>query len=263
MRPTNELYQSLLEAYSHFNQALFDAKLPEVIFTVQRKKGVLGYFAPDRWSSVEGKHCHEIAINPAHLGQSRIIDIFQTLVHEMVHCWQYCFGTPGRRSYHNKEWAYKMIKIGLHPTSTGLPGGDIVGEQMSDYPIDDGLFLKACEVLLAAQSFNIPWIDRLSSPKMPIHENSSNTSVEILTAHHAANEITHNVNSRDDDVTITELMQMTYSELLPEETFIASPQKKRLKNTYQCPQCHNRVWGKPNMHIICGDCSVAFDFLVR
>lgn len=258
MRPTDELYQSLLEAYSHFNRELFEEKLPDVIFTVQRQKGVLGYFAPDRWSSVEGKHCHEIAINPAHIGQSRIIDILQTLVHEMVHCWQYCFGSPGRGSYHNKEWAHKMIRIGLQPTSTGLPGGNIVGPQMSDYPIEGGLFLGSCESLIANQSFSIPWIDRQSTPKALIHENSAHTAAEVI-----------NDQRRDEDPvlddnessvsTISELMQMTYSDLLPEDTFMPVSQSVRAKNKYQCPGCRNRVWGKPSMHIICGDCGESFN----
>jgi len=257
MGPTDELYQSLLEAYSHFNRELFDQTLPDVIFTVQRQKGVLGYFAPDRWSSMEGRHCHEIAINPAHLGQSRVIDILQTLVHEMVHCWQYCFGSPGRGSYHNKEWAYKMIKIGLQPTSTGLPGGNIVGPQMSDYPIDGGRFLAACESLLTRQSFSIPWIDRQSSPKLPLHENSSHTAMEVVSAHQGIDDpVTEN--NAISGSSIAELMQMTYADLLPDDTLLPVVQNARIKSKYQCPECRNRVWGRPHMHIICGDCGVRF-----
>lgn len=82
--------------YFYVGIRVFDAQLPKVIFTVQRQKGMLGYFAPERWSSVEGEHCHEIAINPAHLGQCRIIEVLQTLAHETAHCWQFCYGNPGR-----------------------------------------------------------------------------------------------------------------------------------------------------------------------
>ena len=46
MTPSSELYSSLQNAYSHFNKALFEGQLPEVIFTVQRNKGVMGYFSP-------------------------------------------------------------------------------------------------------------------------------------------------------------------------------------------------------------------------
>lgn len=263
MNPTNELYQSLLKAYFHFNKKLFDAQLPEVIFTVQRQKGVLGYFAPERWSSVDGEHCHEIAINPAHLGQCRIIEVLQTLVHEMAHCWQFCYGKPGRGSYHNKEWANKMIHIGLQPTSTGFPGGNIVGQQMSDYPIEGGLFLQACETLIVNNTFSIPWIDRLQTPQSLIHDNSAQTTTDVIYGHHvnvedeSEDRVTADQASPD-DLSIKELMAMTYSELLPEDTFLPVAQTSRSKSTYQCLACRNKVWGKPEMKIICANCDQAF-----
>jgi hypothetical protein len=34
---------------------------------------------------------------------------------------------PKRRNYHNKEWAAKMIALGLMPSSTGMVGGKITG----------------------------------------------------------------------------------------------------------------------------------------
>jgi len=115
MTPSSELYSSLQIAYTHFNEMLFDGQLPEVIFTVQRHKGVMGYFSPKRWGSLAGRKCDEIAINPSYVGNCRLIEVMQTLVHEMVHCWQYNFGNPGRDYYHNKEWALKMISVGLMP----------------------------------------------------------------------------------------------------------------------------------------------------
>lgn len=267
MKPTDELYQSLLEAYGHFNETLFGGRLPEVIFTVQRQKGVLGYFAPDRWSSLEGRRCHEIAINPAHLGDSRLIEVLQTLVHEMVHCWQHCFGSAGRGSYHNREWANKMIEVGLQPSSTGLPGGRMVGQTMSDYPVAGGRFLQACETLILNRSFTIPWVDRQSAPKSWVYENSAEAALEAIRHHAFAAE-----DDRDDDPaeplsadpdgdvahTVSELMQMTFAQLLPEDAFLPAPQKVRAKTKYQCPGCYNRVWGKPAMHIVCGDCEVPF-----
>ena len=81
--PSQALYQALLTAYNHFNDTLFSGALPPVIFTVQRQKDLLGYFAPERWASPDGERCHEIAINPTHMGQSRVIEVLQTLVHEL------------------------------------------------------------------------------------------------------------------------------------------------------------------------------------
>ncbi|NQY17292.1 hypothetical protein [Alteromonas mediterranea] len=48
MSPTNELYAPLIKAFDHFNRALFNNELPPVIFTVQRKKNVMGFFAAKR-----------------------------------------------------------------------------------------------------------------------------------------------------------------------------------------------------------------------
>ena len=251
MKPTDELYNSLLAAYSHFNKALFNNKLPEVIFTVQRQRGVLGYFAPDRWSSVTGNHCHEIAINPTHMGDSRVIEVLQTLVHEMVHCWQHCFGKPARSCYHNKEWAYKMIEVGLQPTSTGMPGGAITGQQMSDFPIADGMFLKSCYTLVNKGSFALPWIDRRLTPKSALLET-------------AATQIPDHIEAADDvgydEDTVTELLTANYSDLMPEDTFIpVQRQATKAKQKYQCPSCRTNVWGKPELYIICGECDKKFE----
>ena len=80
------------------------------------------------------------------------------------------FGKPGRSCYHNREWALKMIDIGLHPSSTGMPGGKITGQHISDYPIEGGPFIKACHSLVEQHAFRIPWIYRLSLPKGVITE---------------------------------------------------------------------------------------------
>jgi hypothetical protein len=54
-----------------------------------------------------------------------------------------------RRCYHNKEWAAKMIAIGLIPSDTGAPGGKATGEKVSHYIAEGGLFAKACADFLA------------------------------------------------------------------------------------------------------------------
>ena len=151
MKPTDALYQSLESAYEHFNQSLFSGTLPDVIFTVQRQKGVLGYFAPDRWTSIEGKQCHEIAINPTHIGKSRIIDVLETLVHEMVHCWQYCFGKPGRRMYHNIEWAEKTLKSANFSVDASFIPGD--PEQVVTRAIAE----READLLIMGAYSHSPW----------------------------------------------------------------------------------------------------------
>lgn len=170
VKPTAELYDSLQIAYDHFNQALFDSSLPQVIFTTQRQQFVMGYFAPDRWTSKNGSFCHEIAINPSYVGHSSMIELLQTLVHEMAHCWQHCNGKPGRRGYHNKQWAMKMEKIGLMPSSTGAPGGRTTGEHMQDYPIKGGAFIQECKTLISSSKFDLPWVDRQARPEQIIDD---------------------------------------------------------------------------------------------
>jgi len=113
----------LLTAYEHFNNSLFEGKLTQIIFTAQRQKGVMGYFSPERCVSKHGKTCHEIAINPTYVGKSALIEVFQTLVHEQCHLFQFCYGQPGRRGDHNKEWAGIMESVCLMRYTTGRPGG--------------------------------------------------------------------------------------------------------------------------------------------
>lgn len=249
--PSQELYQSLQTAYDHFNDSLFNSQLPPVIFTVQRQKGVLGYFAANRWASTDGSHAHEIAINPSHMGDSLVIDVMQTLVHEMAHCWQHCFGKPSRPSYHNSEWAYKMIDIGLQPTSTGEPGGSIVGQSMSDYPIKGGAFLKACFTLLDNSEFCIPWIDRRITNRSEASQQALNsTSIAVI----------NEINSEDGEHSRVSSLTKKYNEVLPKETFIyPSPTTtEKSKSRYHCFKCDISVWGRPHLSIFCGHCGDQF-----
>ncbi len=58
----------------------------------------------------------------------------------MVHLWQFHFRKPGRRGYHNREWADKMLEVGLVPSDTGLPGARVTGDRMSHYVMESGPF---------------------------------------------------------------------------------------------------------------------------
>lgn len=137
-------YGGLQEAYDHFNAALFDGGLPDVMITLQRKSRSMGYFAPDRFSGRIAKFArHELALNPDSFVGQTDEQVCQTLVHEMAHCWQQAHGTPPRRGYHDAQWAGKMKAIGLQPSSTGAVGGKEVGQHMLDYIIPGGPFARA------------------------------------------------------------------------------------------------------------------------
>jgi predicted SprT family Zn-dependent metalloprotease len=235
--PTSQLYDSLQEAFLFFNENLFDSELPQVVFTFQRKKSVMGYFSADRWSSKEGEFRHEVAINPAYIGQAPLIELFQTLCHEFVHLWQECHGTPSRRAYHNKEWSEKMVSIGLIPSTDGTSNGKRTGEKMSDYPESGGLFIRCCEQLVSEKKFDLFWIDRVLAQKQA----------------QVSNEVKESLRGVDDKV--SEVLLSIVSDDLDGDIFLEPEGPSKTKSRYSCGSCEINVWGKKDLRLICADCS--------
>lgn len=169
------MYGAIQAAYDHFNECLFDNKLPGCVFTLVRTGRQMACVHFDRWmtptdelsSPAENittptfELADEICLNPEYFLNMPISGFCQTLVHEMVHIWQHHFGRP-RRNYHNKQWSEKMKKIGLYPSLTGKPGGDTEGHRVGDYIVLEGQFYQACEQLLI-NGFYIPWVLRYYS----------------------------------------------------------------------------------------------------
>lgn len=139
---TQKQYKVLDDAFEHFNKNLFEGKLPDVLITLHRHHRYEGYHWFEKFEAREGvkNKVSEIALNPDIFSDKSDKDILDVLVHEMCHQWQFYFGTPSRKGYHNWEWASKMIEIGLQPSSTGEPGGKQTGQSMSDYIINGGKF---------------------------------------------------------------------------------------------------------------------------
>ena len=158
IKPTEQAYDELQDAYDFFNDRLFDGRLPQCLMTLQREKQSYGYFSQERWESREAAITDEIALNPVYFEFANPEDALSTLVHEMVHLWQQHFGKPGRGRYHNKQWAAKMKDLGLYPSATGQVGGSETGDQMSHYVIVEGPFATSCATLLAAD-FTLSWRD--------------------------------------------------------------------------------------------------------
>jgi hypothetical protein len=150
---TANFYLDLELAYRFFNARLFSGSLPACLITLQRKHGVGGFFAANRFGQRDQReYVHEIALNPtlfADQTESRILSI---LVHEMCHVWQHECGKPARGRYHNREWARQMLSIGLNPSHTGKPGGRFTGDRMDHYIVGGGLFDRVCDELLATGS---------------------------------------------------------------------------------------------------------------
>ncbi|EIY9820475.1 SprT-like domain-containing protein [Pseudomonas aeruginosa] len=229
--PTATAYSELQAAFEHYNTHLFDGQLPHCLITMQREKRTYGYFSSRRFANRHDKTMtDEIAMNPSYFGVVPLLEILQTLVHEMAHLWQFHFGDPGRRGYHNKEWADKMEAIGLMPSDTGKPGGKKTGEKMADYAIEDGPFMQATDVLLATD-FRISWFDRHPP-----------AGTEIAAIFGEAG------NGEDND-------SGGMGGLL--EPVTAGNKSNRDK--YRCPVCAVQVWGKPGLKLMCGgdDCDGA------
>jgi hypothetical protein len=159
--PTASTYTALSVAFDHFNLALFEGRLTRPLLTIRNHADAYGYYSPERFGDVttEGAHTSdEIAINPRRIANRPVQEVLSTLVHEMVHQYQHCFGKASRNGYHNKQWVTFMKGVGLQPSSTGEPGGKETGQKVSHYIITGGRFDVACGALLA-RGFELRWAD--------------------------------------------------------------------------------------------------------
>lgn len=147
--PTVLAYGHLVAAYGFFNEHLFGGSLPGCLITMQRKKNARGFFHGSRFGSRDQTEItDEIALNPATFSIRDDKGILSTLVHEMAHLWQHHFGNPPSTSYHNREWAAKMVELGLIPSHTGKSGGRQTGRRVTHFIQPGGAFDSACDTLL-------------------------------------------------------------------------------------------------------------------
>jgi hypothetical protein len=150
-------YRAFQQAYDFFNEALFSRTLPQVMVTLQRKAKAKGYFSPERFvGRIDKSAVHELAMNPDCFTGRNDEGILSTLAHEMAHVWQHSQGKPTRRCYHDREWAAKMKEIGLHPSTTGQPGGKETGQSVTHYIVAGGRYARAYATL-KARGFQLVW----------------------------------------------------------------------------------------------------------
>jgi predicted SprT family Zn-dependent metalloprotease len=261
--PSHEIYDAVENAYKHFNQALFAGRLPYCLIVLQRQPKMMGYVSHKRWINANKQTTDELAINPEYFLGFPLIEIMQTLVHEQCHIWQNHFGTPGRRGYHNKEWADKMQEIGLMPSHTGSPGGMKTGEKMNDYVILGSRFQQEFESLLET-GFQIPWLDRIPARQ---HQRAINIfNPEGLPADKVLpQQLMEHINlpAGGKELSIDNLDKPinSFGENETNEQSLSLPIEMSKRNTrikYRCESCNNQVWGKPSMHVICGNCNIRF-----
>ena len=152
---TVEQFSLFERLFKYYNKALFQNQLKDCLINMSRKKGAAGLFEPEMWISSQKEHYHEINISPQCL-EMESIEWHGVFVHNMVHLWQYDFGKPSRKGYHNKEWAQKMEEIGLIPSSTGKPSVKRTGQKVSQYHNPVGLFINAFNKLQKKESWYKP-----------------------------------------------------------------------------------------------------------
>jgi hypothetical protein len=93
--PTDVAYGELRAAFEHFSIDLFDSALPVPLITLQRRRNSYGHFAAGRFKRADAPDIiNEIALNPQKWRMCTVEDNLSTLVHEMCHLQQHCFGTP-------------------------------------------------------------------------------------------------------------------------------------------------------------------------
>lgn len=167
MASPNTEYTALDQAFAHFNAALFGSALVGVLITLHKHTRARGYYRRKAFAhrGAAERFTDEICLCPnTHCGRSDQ-DILSTLVHEMVHLWQFHHGNPSRHGYHNREWADRMQALGLMPSSTGAPGGQRTGQRMTHYVIAGGRFDVACRELLAT-GWRLQWEEPETPPEL-------------------------------------------------------------------------------------------------
>lgn len=223
---TTAQFKTLDDLYKFYNEAIFEGRLAECIVNMSRHGGTYGFFAANRWKgdNMDRKIIHEISINPDYMNRPDQ-DWHSTLVHEMCHLWQEDHGKPSRNAYHNKEWAVKMIEIGLMPSDTGEEGGKQTGQRVSHYVIEGGIFDRVFKTLKSEdlEGLRLKYLPMLAAEPLTKSGGSS---------------------TGEDD----------------EEDPEGGEKKKRqgLKVKYTCP-CGKNVWGRPDLLIHCRECDGDFE----
>jgi hypothetical protein len=236
--PSLFFYERLQFAFDHFNRTLFDGALGQCLMTVRSSNRHHGYHHAKRFIAPDGRLIGELGLHPGYFTIQPIESAMATLVHEMVHVWQHQHGKPTRSNAHNREWADKMIAVGLQPSDTGLPDGRETGRTMSDYINPNGPFIKSCKQL-TAMGFELPWLDR-HLPRTPARVQQYQADLAEAGVH----------------------LEFSASPLdsLPEKiegkpvVFTPKPRAGNRRYRYECASCATRAWAEEDADILCGTC---------
>lgn len=152
MKPSLSQIDAYQKTFDYFNDHIFNGQLPQCLLNFSRlgRKSV-AFYVNELWENEDRIKLDEISLNPNFLYLS-VKEITSSLVHEMCHLWQFKYGKPSRRGYHNKQWAAKMIEVGLMPVGKN---GKQTGQSMSDEIIPGGAFENVFNQM--PESYKLPW----------------------------------------------------------------------------------------------------------
>ncbi len=269
MKPTDQ-YIKLDLAYDYYNKKLFQDKLPKAFLILNRRDCVVGHYGPKRFEDkTGGGQLDEICLNPDFFFKEEAI--LATLVHEMAHQWQQHHGKTSRGGYHNAQWGRKMESIGLMPSDTGKPGGKKFGQQMDHYIMDGGKFQKITKQLLKSKKI-IDWISLTYESQIRIKiatledgyilisgEDVRGLSIgDRFSTGYGVYEVEEIGEAGEDGkvkVKVKTIRGIDGIEDGTEGILKRYRAKKKNKIKYTCPDCGLNVWGKPDLRILCCDCS--------
>ena len=166
-------YVCYTRLFDIFNALFFGNELEPVMLVFQEQRGVAGMF---KFKSLEIKDeksgkkmmvnrgvwqngeqgLSEISLNPkvhfTEFAEGKGMDAISTLVHEMVHHWEFSSAVASdnkvpRDNYHGKIFAEKMESLGLITTNNGKEGGARTGRTMTHYVDKNGPFAQLFKML--------------------------------------------------------------------------------------------------------------------
>jgi hypothetical protein len=213
----NATYDDIRAAFDHFNTALFEGELPVPLLTLRGVRGSKGHFAPDRYTphGAEGATVPEIALNPETFSGRTTAEIMSTLVHEMCHLWDDCYGQPGQAPYHSKSWGTRMLACGLQPVTNR--GVEMLAGPSLTHIIPEDARGDAFRAALATLPREVHlWADAYSEGG-------------DVNAHLPA----HIVKRR-------------------EAKAKRAGAQRASKTKFTCPKCGANAWAKPSMKLVCG-----------
>lgn len=212
--------------FDKLNKELFDGQLGEVMCTFSRNKNVVGgYFSPDKWEDDDGNLIPEIAINANLMLVSEPHDLYNTLIHEMLHQWQFEHGKPSRNGYHNQEWADKAKEIGLRPTDGN---GKETGQAINTEFIEDGPAQMVVAEMLTKDDYIWPYY----ADHLMVDEGGKTRPQ-------------------------TEGEQSTEGQKENSEVETKQPPRSGSRTKYTCSVCGLNAWAKHGASLLCGECNRA------